>query len=215
MTEAARVLLADDHAPTRADVRDALEADERFVVVAEAADAAGAISRAVRVRPDVCVLDLNMPGSGVAAAWEITSRLPETKVVMLTISAEDEHVRSALRAGAVGYLLKDMDPERLPHALAGVLAGEAAIPRRLVARLVEDFRDRGGRRRRLVADDLRGQLTSREWEVLDLLRRGHSTREIARRLVVSEATVRSHVAALLRKLGAADRNEAVRMFEER
>lgn len=215
MNDVARVLLADDHAPTRADIRDALEADERFHVVAEAADAAGAVSRALRVRPDVCVLDLNMPGSGVAAAWEISSRLPNTKVVMLTVSEEDEHVRSALRAGAAGYLLKDMDPERLPHALAGVLAGEVAIPRRLVTRLVEDYRDRGGRRRRLLTDDVRAQLTSREWEVLDLLRRGLSTREIARRLVVSEATVRSHVAALLRKLGVEDRDAAVRMFEER
>lgn len=214
MTTVARVLLADDHAPTRADIRDALEADERFLVVAEAADAAGAVSRAMRVRPDVCVLDLNMPGSGAAAAWEIASRLPATKVVMLTVSDDDEHVRSALRAGAAGYLLKDMNPERLPHALADVLAGEVAIPRRLVTRLVEDYRD-GGRRRRLLADDVRSQLTSREWEVLDLLRRGLSTREIASRLVVSNATVRSHVAALLRKLGVEDRDAAVRMFEER
>lgn len=214
MTAVARVLLADDHAPTRADIRDALEADERFLVVAEAADAAGAVSRALRVRPDVCVLDLNMPGSGVAAAWEISSRLPATKVVMLTVSDEDEHVRSALRAGAAGYLLKDMNPQRLPHALADVIAGEVAIPRRLVARLVEDYRDRG-RRRRLLADDVRAQLTSREWEVLDLLRRGLSTREIAGRLVVSDATVRSHVAALLKKLGVEDREAAVRMFEER
>jgi two-component system, NarL family, nitrate/nitrite response regulator NarL len=214
VTTVARVLLADDHAPTRADIRDALEADERFLVVAEAADAAGAVSRAMRVRPDVCVLDLNMPGSGVAAAWEIASRLPATKVVMLTVSDDDEHIRSALRAGAAGYLLKDMNPERLPHALADVLAGEVAIPRRLVTRLVEDYRD-GGRRRRLLADDVRAQLTSREWEVLDLLRRGLSTREIASRLVVSNATVRSHVAALLRKLGVEDRDAAVRMFEER
>jgi DNA-binding NarL/FixJ family response regulator len=215
VTPPVRVLLADDHAPTRADIRDALEADERFVVVAEAADAAGAISRALKVRPDVCVLDLNMPGSGVAAAWEISSRLPATKVVMLTISDAVEHVRSALHAGADGYLLKDMDAERLPHALAGVIAGEAAIPRRLVTQLVEDYRDAAGRRRGLVADDVRAHLTSREWEVLDLLRRGISTREIARRLVVSEATVRSHVAAVLRKLGVATRAEAMRMFEER
>ena len=215
MTAVARVLLADDHAPTRADIRDALEADDRFSVVAEAADAAGAVSRALRLRPDVCVLDLNMPGSGVAAAWEISSRLPATKVVMLTVSDEDEHVRSALRAGVAGYLLKDMDPERLPHALAGVLDGEAAIPRRLIARLVEDYRDRGVRRRQLLADDMRAQLTSREWEVLDLLRRGLSTREIGRRLVVSDATVRSHVAGLLRKLGVEDRDSAIRMFEER
>lgn len=209
------MVVADDHAPTRADVRDVLEADPRFRVVAEAADAAGAVEAALRHRPDVCLLDVQMPGSGVGAAWEITARLPSTRVVMLTVSQDDDHLLAALRAGASGYLLKDIDPERLPNALAGVLAGEAAIPRTLVARLLEDFRDRSGRRRRLVADDLRSKLTSREWEVLDLMRRGLATSEIARRLTVSQATVRSHVAAILRKLRVPDRESAKRMFHDR
>src|SRR5207253_2658363 len=96
-----RVLLADDHAPTRGEMRDALEQDERFDVIAEAADGPGAVQAAVREQPDICVLDIRMPGSsGIAAAREITSRLPETKVVMLTISDDDDDLLNALRAGA-------------------------------------------------------------------------------------------------------------------
>lgn len=213
MTEPIRVLLADDHAPTRADIRATLE-EGGFEVVAEVADAAAAVEAAVREQPAVCLLDIRMPGSGIGAAWEITARLPSTKVVMLTVSRDDEHLIAALRAGASGYLLKDIDPGRLPSALKGVLEGEAAIPRTLVARLVEDFRDRGGRRRKLVGDDLAAQLTSREWEVLDLMRKGLGTNDIARRLTLSQVTVRSHIAGILRKLRVPDRESAVRLFEE-
>src|ERR1700748_2543827 len=109
-----RVLIADDHAPSRDDVQRALERAERFGVCAALADAAEAIQAAVRERPDVCLLDIRMPGSGVAAAWEITSRLPDARVVMLTVSRRDSDLFAALRAGASGYLLKDLDPDRLP-----------------------------------------------------------------------------------------------------
>jgi DNA-binding NarL/FixJ family response regulator len=211
----ARVLIADDHAPTRADVREALESDPRFEVCAIVADAAAAVDAAIRERPDLCVLDIKMPGNGIAAVWEITARLPETKVVMLTVSRDDDHLFAALRAGASGYLLKDTDPARLPHALADVLAGETAIPRSLVVRLLGEFRDRGPRRRSILQDDAATQLTSREWQVLELLRQELTTAEIARKLVVSQATVRSHVAAVLRKLRVPDRESAVRLFENR
>jgi DNA-binding NarL/FixJ family response regulator len=208
--EIARVLLADDHVPTRDDIRQTLEAHGRFHVCAVASDAAEAVEAAARERPDLCLLDIRMPGNGIAAAWEITARLPETKVVMLTVSRDDDDLFAALRAGASGYLLKDTDPSRLPHALEDVLSGEAAIPRALVARLVGEFRDRGPRRRAVLSSE---PLTSREWEVLELLRREHSTAEIAERLVLSQATVRSHVAAILRKLRVADRAALVKHFE--
>jgi DNA-binding NarL/FixJ family response regulator len=199
-------LLADDHAPTRGEMREVLEHDERFDVIAEAADGASAVQAAVRERPDLCVLDIRMPGtSGIAAAREIASRLPETKVVMLTVSVDDDDLLNALRAGADGYLLKDIDTTRLPHALHDVMEGRAAIPRLLVARLVDEFRDHGPRRRSIVSE-LGHNLTSREWEVLDLLRQGKSTREIADMLYVSRATVRSHVAAILRKLDLPNRD---------
>jgi DNA-binding NarL/FixJ family response regulator len=206
-----RVLIADDHAPTRADIRDAVEQDERFVVVAEASDGAGAVEAALRERPDLCLLDIRMPGSGIAVTRELTTRLPETKVVMITVSLDDDDLLNALRAGAAGYMLKDSNFDRLPFALMDTLNGGAAIPRRLVSKVVAEFRDHGPRRRAVVSE--RGyDLTSREWEVLGLLRQGQSTSQIATRLFVSRATVRSHVAALLKKLNVPDR-EALRRLD--
>jgi DNA-binding NarL/FixJ family response regulator len=215
VSERPRVLIADDHAPTRSDIRRTLEEDGRFDVCAEASDAPSAVEAAIRGRPDVCVLDIRMPGSGIGAAWEITARLPSTKVVMLTVSRDDEHLFAALRAGAAGYLLKDVNPHRLPDEIQAVLDGESALPRNLVSRLMESFRDPGARRRKLVDDDLAGQLTSREWQVLELMRNGLSTAQLAERLTLSQATVRSHIAAILRKLRVPDREAAVRLFEER
>ncbi len=210
-----RVVVADDHVPTREDVRLALEEDGRFDVCAEAGDAPAAVEAAVRERPDVCLLDIAMPGGGVAAAWEVSARLPQTKVVMLTVSTEDRDLFSALKAGAAGYLLKDMDPAELPRALARVVGGEAALAPQLVARVVTEFRDRSARRRRVAAEGPEAQLTSREWQVLDLLRHGLSTSEIARRLVLSPVTVRTHVNSILKKLRVRDREELAREFRER
>jgi DNA-binding NarL/FixJ family response regulator len=212
MTQPIRILIADDHPPTRADVRAALEQDERFTICAERADAAAAVQGAVHTQPDICLLDIRMSGSGISAAREITSRLPDTKVVMLTVSRDEDDLFNALRAGASGYLLKDTDPQRLPHALHAVVEGETAIPRWLVTRLVSEFRDHGPRRRAIVSE-AGYDLTSREWEVLDLLKRGLTTAEIAERLFVSSVTVRSHVAAILKKLRVPDR-EALRKLDE-
>jgi DNA-binding NarL/FixJ family response regulator len=207
------VLIADDHAPTRADVRAALEADG-FAVCAEAADARDAVVAALREQPDVCLLDIRMPGSGIAAASAIASRLPEAAIVMLTVSHDDADFFDALRVGAVGYLLKDTDPQRLPALLRNVVAGEGALSPSLVGKLIEEFRERG-RRRRLPIGAGRGvELTSREWEVLDLLRQGLSTAEIAKRLFIADVTVRTHVAAILRKLRVPNRRSALRLLDE-
>jgi DNA-binding NarL/FixJ family response regulator len=216
MTRPLRVLIADDHAPSRDDVRRALERDERFGACVFAADAAEAVQVAVRERPDVCLLDIRMPGNGLAAAWEISARLPEAKIVMLTVSEDDADLFAALRAGADGYLLKTMNLQRLPDALIGVNSGEAAMPPALVARVLEHFHGREPRWRQLVADDsCGGRLTSREWEVLELLTQGLSTSEIARRLVLSSSSVRVHIAAIVRKLGVPDRAAATDMFRHR
>lgn len=206
------VLIADDHAPTRADVREALEDHPAFTVCADVADAAEAVRAATRLLPDLCLLDIRMPGGGIGAAWEIAARLPETRIVMLTVSQADDDLFDALRAGASGYLLKDTDPQRLPLALLDVLNGEAAIPRRLVARLMREFRERGPRRRTLVAREGTAQLTSREWEVLELLREGLSTSQISERLYISEVTTRTHIASILKKLRLPSREAAVRLF---
>ena len=207
-----RVLLADDHPPTRAGIRYTLE-HAGMDVVAETSDAGTAVAAALRERPDICVLDIHMPGSGIAAAREITRELPNTRVVMLTVSRDDEDLFEALRAGASGYLLKDMDPDRVPRALEGVLAGEAALPRTLLVRVMDEFRERGRRRLRLPGRG-NADLTEREWEVLHLLRDGRSTNEIAERLFVSPATVRSHVASVIKKLRVPDREAAIRLLDE-
>jgi DNA-binding NarL/FixJ family response regulator len=214
-TESVRVVIADDHAPTRDDVRAALEEHAGFVVVAEAPDAFAAIDAAVRERPDLCLLDVHMPGGGVRATWEITARVPRTKIVMLTVSRDDRDLFAALQAGAAGYLLKDMDTARLPYALADVLEGQAALPRALVARLIDQFRDRGPRRRSVVTGSEEVPLTSREWQVVDLLRQGLPTSEIARRLVLSPVTVRTHVNAILKKFEVPDRETLLSRLDRR
>jgi DNA-binding NarL/FixJ family response regulator len=207
-----KVLVADDHPATRAGIRAALEEPD-FVICAEEADAPSAVQAALRTQPHICLLDIHMPGNGIAAAAEIANALPETALVMLTVSRNDDDLFAALRAGASGYLLKDTDPARLPHALRGVLEGEAALPRPLVARVLEEFRGRG-KRRRLGAGDRGVELTSREWEVLELLCDGLSTAEIAKGLFISRVTVRTHVAAVLRKLRVPDRKAAVELLKE-
>lgn len=210
-----RVLIADDHAPTRADVRRALDADGRFEICADTADAAGAVQAAVRERPDMCLLDVRMPGGGLSAVWEIAARLPRTKVVMLTVSREDADLFAALRAGAEGYLLKTMNFTQLPDALHGVLSGEAAIPPMLVARVLERFRTGEPRLRRPLDHKFGERLTSREWEVLDLLAQRRSTAEIAGRLVITASAVRAHITAIVRKLNVPDRAAATDLFRER
>jgi two-component system, NarL family, nitrate/nitrite response regulator NarL len=209
------VLVADDHAPSRDDIQRALERNQRFSVCASVADAAGAIQAAVRGRPDVCLLDIRMPGDGLAATWEIAARLPQAKIVMLTVSDDDADLFAALRAGAHGYLLKSMSFQRLPDALDGVLSGEAPMPGVLVARVLEQFRGHEPRWRQPVGDGcLRQRLTSREWEILALLARQQSTGEIARRLMLSAVAVRVHIAAIVRKLGVPDRAAAVEVFRK-
>jgi DNA-binding NarL/FixJ family response regulator len=207
-----RVLIADDHPPTRAGVKAALESDG-FVVCAQAADARAAIEAARSEQPDVCLLDIHMPGDGIHAAETISRELPDAAVVMLTVSRTDTDLFNALRAGASGYLLKDIDPVRLPLALRGVLEGEAALPRRLVALLIEEFRERK-RRRRIPLVGRRGvELTDREWEVLELMRQGLTTEEIAARLFISPVTVRTHVSAILKKLHVSTREAALELLE--
>jgi DNA-binding NarL/FixJ family response regulator len=220
-----RVLIADGNRITRGELRRAIEVDDSLQVCAEATDAAGAVSTALRKRPDICVLDVRLPGGGVAATWEIGGRLPRAKVVMLTESAEDGELFAALRAGADGYLLKTGDFANLPSALYGVWAGEAAVDPAFVTRLLRHFRIREPRWRSPVGAPGRdrpqpetaagtrdARLTSREWEVLDLLARKLSTADISHELMISATAVRVHIAAVVRKLGVPDRAAAVEVL---
>lgn len=212
MSNPIKVLIADDHARTRALVKIGLERSGEFVVCAQASTCEEAMDGANATRPAVCLLDINMPGSGIAAARGITTTLPGTAVVMLTVSRQDDDLFDALRAGATGYLLKGIDEDSLSGALHDVLNGQTPLPPSLVTRLVEEFRDREDRRIALPGH-VAARLTGREWDVLELMRTGASTEEIASRLFISATTVRSHVSAVLRKLGVADRQAAVKLLD--
>jgi DNA-binding NarL/FixJ family response regulator len=208
---AVRVLVADDHAAQRLGIRRVLEADG-LTVCAEAADAPAAVEAALLEKPDLCLLDVHMPGSGIEAAAAISRELPSTVVVMLTVSEDDEDLFAALRAGASGYLLKDMDPGRLTAAILGVLNGEAAIPRELMARVMEELRGKGTRRLPLPGEQRSVELTAREWEILHLLADDRSTKEIAQQLHVSPVTVRRHISELLKRLRVRTREDAVHLL---
>jgi len=207
----ARVLIADDHPPTRAGVRLSLT-EGGFEVCGEAADARSAVAMAKELAPDVALVDIHMPGGGVTAIDQIARECPTVAVVVLTVSRNDDDLLDAVRAGALGYLLKDMDPDRLPKALQGVLEGEAALPRTMIARLLDEFRSRD-RRRVALRNRPSVRLTSRESEVLDLMRAGLTTKQMADRLFVSSVTVRTHVSAILKKLSVPDRRAAVKLLE--
>ena len=184
------------------------------MVCAECADTASAVAAAERERPDVCLVDIRMPGDGIAAATRITTCVPQAAVVMLTVSQDDEDLFAALLAGASGYLLKDTHPDRLAAALRDVVAGAAALSPVLVARVIGEFRDRGRRRAVPRRGRRASTLTEREWEVLELLRQGLSTAAIAERLAISPVTVRRHVGRALAALRVPDRAAAVRVLDE-
>jgi DNA-binding NarL/FixJ family response regulator len=204
--------VADDHLGMRMGTRMALE-EAGFVVCAEAHDGPSAVEAARRERPDVCLIDVLMPGGGIEAAAQIAAELPNTAIVMLTVSDDEDHLFDAIRAGATGYLLKDMNPDRLPDALLGVLAGEAALPRRLMIRVIEEFSERRRRRVSLPTGG-RAELTGREWQTLELLRAGNSTSATAKRLGISEVTVRRHISEAVRKLQVPDRASALELVNE-
>jgi DNA-binding NarL/FixJ family response regulator len=207
-----RVLVGDAHLPTRMGIRLLLERNG-FEICAEAADADAAVKAVIRERPELCLLNADLPGGAIRATARIASQAPATDVVVLADEADEDGVMDALRAGASGYLPADSDPEGLIRALRAVRRGEAAIPRRLLGPLLEQFRvgERGRRLSLPGRSDV--ELTRRQSEVLGLLREGLDTAEIAGRLGLAPVTVRRHVALVLAKLGAGDRAEALRMLE--
>jgi DNA-binding NarL/FixJ family response regulator len=206
----ARVLIAADRLATRTGMRLALADDAEC---SEAGDAEAAVAAAVRDKPDVCVFDFDPPGRAIRATAEITSRVPEASVVMFTRRMDEEEFLAAVRAGVTGYLPEDVDPARLPYVVRSVMRGEAAVPRALVARLIDELRGREGRRRSFqIQERRRVELTAREWDVVDLLRQGLSTRSIAEILGISAVTVRRHVSAVHGKLGVNTRAELLELL---
>lgn len=202
-----RIIVADDHPLTR-DALASLLGRNGFDVVGEAADGAEAIELAASTQPDLVLLDLAMPGmDGLTALPHLRAAAPDCEVVVLTASGTEENLLAAIRAGAAGYLLKSEPPDRIVGFLRGVAGGEAALSGAVARRLLDQVRD--GRLGGGVPDDIAEALSARELEVLLLLDEHHSTDDIARRLFISEHTVRSHVKSLLRKLGVSSRREAL------
>jgi DNA-binding NarL/FixJ family response regulator len=208
-TEPIRVLVASERRATREILRAALEPESCCL---EAETVHAAIACAVESDVDVCLIDARMKGDGIAAASAIRQRRPKTLIVVLAPVEDEAELLEAIGAGAVGYLGEEVDPARLQSIVRGVVDGEAAVPRRLVARLLEELRLHGGPPRRLRTEHGAVELTRREWQVLELLDAGLSTRETAGRLLISEVTVRRHVSQLLRRLGVRDRGAAVELL---
>ena len=208
-----RILIVDDHPLTR-DALAALLGQHDFAVVGEAGDGEQAVELARRLQPELVLLDLSMPGmDGVAALPRLREAAPACEVVVLTASGTEENLLGAIRGGAAGYLLKSEPPERIVQFLRGVAGGEAALSGPVARRLLEQLRD-GGTRQSGVPDSIAAALSAREVEVLLLLDEHLGTDEIAKRLFISEHTVRSHVKSLLRKLGVSSRRQALELLAD-
>lgn len=208
-----RVMLVDDHALVRSAVRQAIEAPD-VEMVGEAATAEDAFALALAVRPDVLLLDIDLPGmNGIQMLEELAPRLPETKIVMLTVSDSERDMIEALGRGAAGYLTKDLHPEALLRALRGAQKGELAMSRRHAARVMRHFVEAARKGRSVNSGALEG-LSPRENDVLRMLADGLTDREIASALYISPRTVETHVSNILHKLDVRKRAEAAQRYRE-
>ncbi|MET7639062.1 response regulator transcription factor [Streptomyces sp. NPDC005438] len=202
MAEPIRVLLVDDHQVVRRGLRTFLEVQDDIDVVGEAADGDSCVERAEELRPDVVLMDVRMPGSdGIDALRRLRERGNPARVLVITSFTERRTVVPALRAGASGYVYKDIDPDALAGAIRSVHAGHILLQPEVADALLADEPGEG-------APGRAGSLTEREREVLGLIADGHSNREIARTLVLSEKTVKTHVSNILMKLDVVDRTQA-------
>lgn len=198
-----RVLIADDHAVVRQGLKTFLELQDDIEVVEDVADGEAAVAAVEREAPDVVLMDLVMPGvDGVEAIRRIKEGRPQARVLVLSSFLDDERLFPAVRAGAAGYLLKDVEPRELVKAIRTVHGGEALLHPAVAARLMDEFA--AGRAPEPSADGL----TDREREVLTLIARGLANKLIARELSISEKTVKAHVSSILGKLGVSDRTQA-------
>lgn len=203
MNQPIRVLITDDHAIIRTGIRAVLELVPDMQVVGEASDGHEGVAQALALRPDVILMDLVMPNlDGIEAIRRIKAEQPEARILVLTSFAGDDKVFPAIKAGALGYHLKDSDPEELVHAIRQVYQGEASLHPTIARKLLQELA------RPTEQPPTRDPLTQRELEVLRLVAQGMDNQQIADRLVISEATVRTHVSNILSKLHLASRTQA-------
>lgn len=206
MKEPIHVMLVDDHVFWRRGVQQIVDAEEDMSVVAEASNGQEAIDRAIATNPDIILMDVNMPKvSGVEATRSIADALPDVRIVMLTVSDTDENLFESIKAGAVGFLTKDVSPDDVTTAIRESMQGESSLSPFVAARMVK-YIQRGGLEQTRKPPT---NLTEREDEILRLIARGARDREIAEQLFISESTVKKHVQNVLRKLHARNRVEAV------
>ena len=209
-----RVMIVDDHPLVRSAVRQAISAPD-VEMVAEAASAEEALQSAPAVRPDVLLVDIGLPGmTGVQLVRELAPRLPNTRIVMLTVSSADRDVAEAIGYGAVGYLTKDLMPEALLRSVRAAYAGDLAMPRGLAARLIRRLADRARGATVPTGDPASEHLSARERDVLRLIVRGLTDRQIAESLGISSRTVATHVSSILHKFGVRNRAEAGHRYRE-
>ncbi len=207
------VLVADDDVGTRHGIRLTL-ADAGLEVCPDAHDATSVIASVRDSRPDVCLIGVNLPGGGLRAAAWICANAPETAVLMVADEVADEELFDALRVGAAGFVMRRMNGDRLPQVIRSVARGEMALPRELATRVARQFREHRQRRRVAVGETRGVEFTEREWEVLELLRAGKRTREIAERLGIAQVTVRRHISEALKKLAVETRADALALLEK-
>jgi two-component system NarL family response regulator len=203
-----RVLICDDHAVFRRGLMLVLELDERVQVVGEAADGATALAMAQELMPDVVLMDVRMPGmSGIETTRRMSAALPTTKIIVLTVSDEEDDLYEAIKAGASGYLLKEISIEEVGDAVESVMAGNSLITPSMAAKLLTEFTALA--KQAETRTTVPPRLTDRELQVLRLIATGMSNREIAGELTISENTVKNHVRNILEKLHLHSRVEAV------
>jgi len=200
-----KILLVDDHRIVREGVRAYLHTLADIQVIAEADSGAAAVSAVEQHKPDVVLMDLEMPGAldGIAATRQIRKLHPKTQVIVVTSHHQDEYIFPAVRAGAISYLLKDVEPDELASAIRKAAQGEAVLDSRVASRIVQELQG-------LRKDDVNPftELSEREFDVLRLIAAGKSNAEIAKTLVIGESTVKTHIGNLLRKLHLDDRTQA-------
>jgi DNA-binding NarL/FixJ family response regulator len=203
-TKAARVLIADDQTLFRAGLARLLEEDDRIEIVGQATDGADAVKQALKVKPDVVLMDLKMPNvDGIEATRQILAQLPLTTVLILTTFEADNHVIQALKAGARGYVLKDSDAAAIVSSIVAVVSGESVMAGAVANRVLEMLTGAS------TPKEFYDGLTAREVEILKLMATGMANKQIAFRLKISEKTVRNHVSNMYEKLGIYDRSQAV------
>jgi two-component system response regulator DegU len=204
---AIKVMLVDDHSLIREGLKKLLSLEADLTIVGEAQHGDEVIEKALELRPDVILLDINLPGkNGIELTGELKEKLPEIKVLVLTVDTEQVHVHKIIKAGALGYLLKDVESEMLVEAIRTVARGDAYIQPCLLSKLLSEFRQLMRDEAPPLPPDCFG-LTQRELEIINYIASGQTNKEIADQLFISEKTVKNHVSSILRKMALDDRTQ--------